>query len=198
MDGQRVSAPLALDLAGSRIAAEAASLVNDGGESANVVVGVSGRPIRPEPAGGNGYQITREYYDLDGNRVDPADVALNTRIVVVLNVTSDRIGRGRLLVVDRLPAGLVIDNPRLVRGGDLGGLDWLDPVDNTEHAEFRDDRFAVAIDQTRLNADGYTFAYLARAALPGRFALPPATVEDMYRPHMSATTATGRFEVRAP
>ncbi|MAA98404.1 MAG: alpha-2-macroglobulin [Stappia sp.] len=198
LDGRRVSTPLALDLAGDRIAAEGASLVNEGGETANVVVSVSGRPVRPEPAGGNGYQITREYYDLDGNRVDPADVALNTRIVVVLNVTSDRLGRGRLLVVDRLPAGLVIDNPRLVRGGDLGGLDWLDPVDNADHAEFRDDRFAVAIDQTRLNADGYTFAYLARASLPGSFALPPATVEDMYRPGLSATTATGRFEVKAP
>ncbi len=43
-----------------------------------------------------------------------------------------------------------------------------------------------------------TFAYLARAALPGSFAHPPATVEDMYRPDLAARTDTGRLEVLGP
>lgn len=199
VDGTQAPAPLLRSFAGATLARTPATVTNDGGEPSDVVVTVSGLPVRPEPAGGNGYQITRTYYDLDGAVIDPANVPLNTRIAVVLTVTSERLGRGgRLLVVDRLPAGLVIDNPRLVRAGDLGGLDWLDPVEAADHAEFRDDRFVVSIDESRQNADSHTFAYLARASVPGRFALPPATVEDMYRPELSARTASGRFEVVAP
>ena len=32
---------------------------------------------------------------------------------------------GRILLVDRLPAGLEIENPRLVDSGDIKSLDWL-------------------------------------------------------------------------
>jgi hypothetical protein len=33
---------------------------------------------------------------------------------------------------------------------------------------------------------------------PGRYVVPAATVEDMYRPHLSARTAMGQVEVVAP
>ena len=102
------------------------------------------------------------------------------------------------MVVDRLPAGLVIDNPRLVRSGDLGGLSFLSTIDSPQHAAFYDDRFEVAVDQTRQGGKELTFAYLARAAVPGTFAHPPASVEDMYRPDRRAITATGRFNVLGP
>src|SRR5690606_5404743 len=153
----------------------------------DVVVSVTGRPNVPEPAGGEGFTIRRAFFDLDGNPVDTAAVAQNTRLVVVLTVETTDLGvDGRLLVVDRLPAGLVIDNPRLVRAGDIGAFDWLDDVDQVDHQEFRDDRFVVALDQRRFSGDTYTFAYTARAGTPGLYAHPPATVEDMYNPDRSA------------
>ncbi|WP_425087559.1 MG2 domain-containing protein [Stappia sp.] len=195
LNGNAVSGALASRFDGADLLTDPVSLANRGGTAQDVVVTVSGKPSVPEPATGQGYRITRAYYDLDGNSVDPAGVAVNTRLAVVLTVTRDRPGRGRVMVVDRLPAGLTIDNPRLVRSGDVGALDWLDSIDNAEHVEFRDDRFVVAVDETRLNGDRYTFAYLARASVPGRFALPPATVEDMYRPDLNGRTAAGRFEV---
>jgi uncharacterized protein YfaS (alpha-2-macroglobulin family) len=34
-----------------------------------------------------------------------------------------------------------------------------------------------------------------RAVTPGNYAHPAASVEDMYRPELSARTATGRMEV---
>ena len=113
----------------------------------------------------------------------------------MLTITRERPGKGRTLVVDRLPAGLVIDNPRLVRSGDIGALDWLATIDTPEHVEFRDDRFVAAIDETTMNADTYTLAYLARASVPGSFAHPAASVEDMYRPDLAARTGAGRFDV---
>ena len=198
VDGSPVSGRLDRRLAGTAVSAQPMRIENRGDKATDVVITVSGRPVEPEPAGGTGYSITRAFYDLDGNELSTEAVPLNTRVAVVLTVTRDRPGRGRIMVVDRLPAGLVIDNPRLVRSGDLGGLDWLSTVDNTEHVEFRDDRFVVALDETQQNLDVMTFAYLARAALPGSFAHPPATVEDMYRPDLAARTDTGRLEVLGP
>ena len=51
---------------------------------------------------------------------------------------------GRVLLVDRLPAGLEIENPRLVDSGDIKTLDWLKTTFRPEHTEFRDDRFVAA------------------------------------------------------
>ncbi len=185
-------------LSGPGVAATPVRIENRGDKAADVVLTVAGRPVDPEPAGGNGYRISRVFYDLDGNELAAGTVGFNTRIAVVLTVTRDRPGKGRMLVVDRLPAGLVIDNPRLVRSGDIGALDWLSTVDNPDHVEFRDDRFVAAVDETNQSGDVMTFAYLARAALPGRFVHPPATVEDMYRPDLGARTETDRFEVLGP
>ncbi len=43
---------------------------------------------------------------------------------MVLKVEAKETG-GRILLVDRLPAGLEIENPRLVDSGDVKTLDWL-------------------------------------------------------------------------
>jgi alpha-2-macroglobulin len=40
-------------------------------------------------------------------------------------------------------------------------------------------------------------AYVVRAVSPGRYALPQAYVEDMYRPDRFGRTATGTIEISA-
>jgi uncharacterized protein YfaS (alpha-2-macroglobulin family) len=40
-------------------------------------------------------------------------------------------------------------------------------------------------------------AYIVRAATPGSFVHPAATVEDMYRPARFARTSAGRLEIAA-
>ena len=63
------------------------------------------------------------YHRLDGTPVDPAQgVRQNDRLVVVLKVTEAKASAGRLLLVDRLPAGLEIDNPKLLDADALTGL----------------------------------------------------------------------------
>ncbi len=153
---------------------------NNGDAGTELLVSVAGQPLVPEPAGGKDYAVERTVYDLDGNPIDPAAVPVNTRLAVVVTVRALTDHPGRLMVVDRLPAGLVIDNPRLVRSGDIGGLSFLDTVDQPEHSAFYRDRFEVAVDQTRWSSKELTFAYLARAATPGDYSHPPASVEDMY------------------
>ena len=45
----------------------------------------------------------------------------NDRFVMTVTVTSDEAG-GRVMVVDRLPAGFEIENPHLVDSGSISGL----------------------------------------------------------------------------
>ena len=60
-------------------------------------------------------------------------------------------------------------------------------------AEFRQDRFAAAVDWT--DAAPFTLAYRLRAVSPGQFAHPAATVEGMYRPERRGWTDSGRVTV---
>ncbi|MFN3970409.1 MAG: alpha-2-macroglobulin family protein [Gemmobacter sp.] len=153
-----------------------------------------GVPTEPEDAGGNGYAITRSYFTLKGTPVDLAQpVAAGTRMAVVIEVTPFAGGEARLMVADPLPAGFEIDNPNLLTGGQVSGLDWLDTEGNVEHSEFRQDRFLTAID--RRNGDAFRLAYIVRAISPGEFHHPAASVEDMYRPDYRARSATGRVTV---
>ncbi|MBN9669800.1 alpha-2-macroglobulin family protein [Roseibium aggregatum] len=198
VDGAETPGRLAWSFSGGDLVGQPAGITNNGGSATDLLVSVAGKPLVPEPAGGKDYAIERTIYDLDGNPVDPTAVPVNTRLAVVVTVRALTDRPGRLMVVDRVPAGLVIDNPRLVRSGDLGGLSFLSTVDQPEHAAFHRDRFEVALDQTRQKDKELSFAYLARAATPGSYVHPPASVEDMYSPDRRAITATGRFVVLGP
>ncbi|MET0408794.1 MAG: hypothetical protein ABW006_10545, partial [Hyphomicrobium sp.] len=72
-----------------------------------------------------------------------AKVKQNDRFVLTVKVTSDD-PAGRVMVVDRLPAGFEIENPHLVDSGSIAGLSWLKSTAEPEHTEFRDDRFVAA------------------------------------------------------
>ncbi len=170
---------------------------NDGSAPLDAVITVSGTPDQPRPASGSGLSITRQYFTRDGKEVPLDRITQTQRLVVVLKVHEERKVRSRLLIVDRLPAGLEIDNPTLMTSATLGGLDWLPKSSGAAHSEFRDDRFVAAMDRTPGSKRDFTLAYMVRAVSPGSFVVPPAVVEDMYRPYTNARTATGRVEVLA-
>jgi uncharacterized protein YfaS (alpha-2-macroglobulin family) len=114
---------------------------------------------------------------------------------VVLKVTEPEAKFARLLLVDPLPAGLEIDNPRLVTGDTLSGLSWLTQDIEPVATEYRDDRFVAAIDRRKGQPAFFTLAYTVRAVSPGRYVHPPAVVEDMYRPERFGRTGYGTVEV---
>ena len=192
------------------------TIANTGDTAAGAVVSAIGAALTPEPAIAKGFTIERSYYTLDGKQVDLASATggvsqlkQNDRLIVVLKVEAKEVG-GRILLVDRLPAGLEIENPRLVDSGDVKSLGWLRTTP-AQHTEFRDDRFVAAFDffgsdgtgrgrrggDHRDPASSATVAYIVRAVTPGSFVHPAATVEDMYRPERFARTAAGRLEIVA-
>jgi hypothetical protein len=142
-----------------------------------------------------------------------ASVKQNDRFVAVVKVEAKDAG-GRVLLVDHLPAGLEIENPRIVDSGDIKSLPWLNATARPEHSEFRDDRFVAAFNFSGANmrrpepngtpdgttqatgpAASATVAYVVRAVTPGTFVHPAATVEDMYRPQRYARTGAGTLTV---
>jgi alpha-2-macroglobulin len=170
---------------------------NNGEGNVQAVVSVSGSPVTPEPAAENGFKIERSYHTLAGEAADPSKAIQNQRFVVLLKVTEPQPQFGRVIVADYLPAGFEIDNPRLVSSGETSTLDWI--ADGTEpvNSEFRDDRFTAAFDRSAESSPVFTVAYVVRAVSPGRYVLPQAKVEDMYRPDRFGRTATGAIEITA-
>jgi len=168
---------------------------NAGTAAAELVVSVAGNPIGPEPAASRGYSIERGYYKLDGTKVEPSQVRQGDRLVTVLKVTEPQSLYARVLLVDLLPAGFEIDNPKLVDSGSVAGLDWLKTDVEPTNQEYRDDRFVAAFDRSPNQKASWTVAYTVRAVAPGRYVHPAATVEDMYRPDRFGRTAFGSVEV---
>ena len=170
---------------------------NNGDGNVQTVVSVNGSPLAPEPAAESGFKIERSYHTLAGEAADPSKARQNQRFVVVLKVTEPQPQFGRVIVADYLPAGFEIDNPRLVSSGETGALDWIADGAEPVHSEFRDDRFTAAFDRVADASPVFTVAYVVRAVSPGRYVLPQAKVEDMYRPDRFGQTATGAIEITA-
>jgi len=171
------------------------TVTNNGEGNVQTVVSVSGSPLTPEPAAGQGFKIERTYYTLDGDKVDVSKAKQNDRFVVVLKMTEPQPQFGRVIVADYLPSGFEIDNPRLVSSGETGTLSWISDAADPVSTEFRDDRFSAAFDRDRESSPVFTVAYVVRAVSPGRNVLPQAKVEDMYRPDRFGRTATGSIEI---
>ena len=177
--------------------ADAIKVANVSTIPVNATITLRGAPKAMPLAVSQGLTIERKYYTLGGEEVDPATVAQNTRLVVTLSITETEKQVSRLLVVDRLPAGFEIDNPRIVTSAEMKDLPWLDQNFAPTYSEFRDDRYVGAFNRTEVTDNGMVAAYIVRAVAPGTYVQPPATVEDMYRTDRFARTDAGAIEVTA-
>ncbi|GKY88837.1 alpha-2-macroglobulin family protein [Sinisalibacter aestuarii] len=192
LDGAPLAGPLAqvmtpVELTTPRI------FSNEGDSETMLTVTSFGVPRVAPPPSGNGYAIDRRYFTMEGEPADAGSVAQGTRLVTLLTVTPWAGNAGRLMVTDPLPAGFEIDNPNLLRAGDIKALDWLQVTTDTETTEFRQDRFLAAVNWS--SDTPFRLAYIVRAVSPGVFHHPAASVEDMYRPTYRATGAAGAVTV---
>ncbi len=197
LDGTPLEGPFYRRFGAAELAGGIAVLSNRGPRPIDALVTVTGVPLIPPPAGGAGYRIERAYYDLEGRRVQPDRVAQGERLVVVISVRAEAKRAARLILDDPLPAGFEIDNPNLIRAGDVANIPWIGLVETAGHQEARADRFVAALERSAEDDVEFQLAYRVRAVSPGRFTHPAASVEDMYRPHLRGWTGTGVVEVVA-
>ncbi len=165
---------------------------NTSDSDTTLTVTTYGVPSEPEPAGGSGYAIVRNYYTMEGEATKLDGLKVGTRLITVLEVTPFGRGEARLMVSDPLPAGFEIDNPNLMSSG-TDALSELGLETEVAHSEFRQDRFLAAID--RYSNETFRLAYVVRAISPGTFHQPAASVEDMYRPDLTGRTDAGTVTI---
>ncbi len=161
----------------------------------------SGAPREAPPAMQAGYGLDKRVFRMDGALADLDAVRQGDRLIVVLSGQPEGARTYPSVLVDLLPAGLEIETllgPQDGAGAVQwdgarrnGAFAWVGEISPTQVAEARDDRF-VASANLRGN---FRYAYIARAATPGRYTLPAAQVEDMYRPSVMARTNTSAIRI---
>lgn len=156
------------------------------------------RPGNGYKLGGNGLSIERTYRDLAGNEIDPSagQLKLGDLVFVELevgNTSGDAIQN--IAVVDRLPAGFEIENPRLGRST---RADWMKDEEawQTDFMNLRDDRLeafgALAARTTK------KIIYTVRVVTSGKFTIPPVEAGAMYDPTLWARAKGGTAVIGGP
>lgn len=134
--------------------------------------------------------VERNYYDLEGQSLNPKRHQSGDVLLVHLTVRADQRIKDAL-VIDLIPAGFELENQNLsnslktaefkVEGKTIEEMQRYNQV---KHQEYLDDRYVAAIDLHK-NQPEHLF-YLIRAVTPGSYTNPPPFVEDMYRPYIRA------------
>jgi uncharacterized protein YfaS (alpha-2-macroglobulin family) len=137
-------------------------------------------PVTEQPRQDRGYAVSRSYQKVgDDGKLEPAqDLKVGDRILVTLNVKSNRPGR-LVAIDDAVPSVFEAINPDF-RPDDPSASASADYEDYADYREIHGDRVQFFCDQLR--AGDYTFRYLSRVRLAGEASVPPAKVVEMYRP----------------
>ena len=167
-------------------------IVNTRAEPLFVEVDVQGYPRQAEAPQAAGVTIARSWFEADGRPWSGRPLRTGEVLIVKLDAASDRRIEDAL-IVDRVPAGLEVENMNLSQGADMadwsiGGVKVSEALNDSriKHREYRDDRYVAAV-----GIQGpVTVFYRARVVTPGRFVVPAPVVEDMYRPEIRAVGAS--------
>ena len=130
--------------------------------------------------------VRRSYFSTDGKPWSGDTLKEGDTLIVELSIEA-RMNIPDALVTDLLPGGLEVENLNLGGAQQWSGvvidginLDQHDSAAQVVHEEYRDDRYAAALNLSR--GDAAHVFYLVRAVTPGTYTVPPPLVEDMYRP----------------
>ena len=137
-----------------------------------------------------GLQVRRKLLSREGKEVDLKKIPQGEIVIVELSIKSDRPVEN-VVISDLLPAGLEIENPRLIGSGKVK-LNMEDAL-NADRVDMRDDRLLVFA-SVRSDKE-YFYRYAARAVTKGRFRLPAVSASCMYQPGICSTYGVGKIQV---
>ncbi len=146
----------------------------------------------------NGFSILKTIYDMNGQKIDMSNIQQNSRLVVVIEGNIENKGIENPLITDWVASGFELENPHITGIDATSALNWLGKQSEVEHAQYRNDRFAAALSESKDGNTSFKIAYIARAVSNGNFTLPPAKIEDMYQPRYRAFSQflQGNIEIR--
>lgn len=161
------------------------SVANRGKEALFVEFAAEGYSVKPLEPRQDWIVLERTWWNSAGKLISERDFKTGDIVVVRLRAFS----RQRIkdaLVVERVPAGMEVENLNLSDGIKASAF-VIDGVNvgsalsaaSIKYTEYRDDRFVAAVDLDRKPTDLF---YLLRVVTPGKFVVPAPFAEDMYRP----------------
>ena len=163
----------------------------------NIYVSLTTRGVPASPhleTVSEGVNVTRSLYTKEGTPIDLAQASAFQQAdsyVAGITITCP-LERKNLVVVDLLPAGFEIENPRLEADAIPGGS--FEATVTPSFLDVRDDRLVLAFNA--LNQGTYNFYYVVRAVTPGQYQYPPIEAECMYDASVRSASAPAAIEVR--
>jgi hypothetical protein len=134
----------------------------------------------------------RTYFTRTGEVIKSPVFKQNQLVVVRLTVSAQAglmYNVDNVVLTDMLPAGLEIENPRLVEDRDMP---WIKNASNATYFDIRDDRinYFVNVDNTERH-----YYYLARAVSRGTFVQGPVSADAMYNNNLRSYWGGGTVVV---
>ncbi len=122
----------------------------------------------------NGLHIERTWTDRHGNPIDVNNLKVGDLVQVKLTIKTMNQNVDNIAIVDALPGGMEIENPRLATSSTQS---YNGRTDNPDHVEFLDDRVILFCSA---NKNERFFRYSLRVTTAGIFDLPPIQASCMY------------------
>ena len=136
-------------------------------------------------------QVRRRYMSEAGEPIENGVFKHGDMVVAEISVKALTANLENVVVVDMLPAGFEIENPRLES---RAGISWLSSKRfKPDYVDIRDDRLIFFGKFPRRKEQ--KFYYALRAVTQGEFILPSVTAEAMYDPSKSSVASGGRISV---
>ncbi len=136
--------------------------------------------------------VRRRFLNDQGIPLNYNDISQGQLVIAKITLKSLNESLENVAVIDLLPAGFEIENPRLES---RKSLNWL-KADNylPDYLDIRDDRLVFYGDLAR--GREINFYYALRAVTAGTFRLPPARAEAMYNPEKSSVASGGVITIK--
>ena len=143
-------------------------------------------------------QVRRAWTDRHGQPIKMEHVKVGDLINVQITLKSSTEGAfdpiANVAIVDALPAGFEVENPRLMTSAATHQAEGQVPqLSVAEHIEFLDDR-VILFTQSRHHIQ--TFQYSLRAVASGRFIAPPIQASCMYDDEIASVNGGGKVEIK--
>ncbi len=135
-------------------------------------------------------KVRRQWLDRHDRAIDPTTLRVGDLVQVVIHVSSPDVRDWvpNVAIVDALPGGVEIENPRLSTSAQPDATNAM----QADHVEFLDDR---AVLFTKVGAGPQVFRYSVRVTTPGRFEWPPIQASSMYDPAFASVHGGGHVVV---
>ena len=166
-----------------------------GAKQAWAVVTTEGiRETSDAPLGGAGLSVSRSLVNAEGGTLNSPSLGDAMFMKITIKNTSGHSVQN-IALVDRLPAGLEIENPRLGRGQQPAFMN-NEEAWKLDHMNLRDDRLEVFGELG--SGESRVVVFGVRAVTAGSFAWPGTSAEAMYDPGVWARQASERLDVQGP